>query len=249
MAETLPAKKKQKDAGFIRRSLKALGESRALWRAGGLASATYMRFVRTTSRLSFEPGNPFRVYRDRAPFILTAWHGHQSMVVYLLEAGDRLCALTSKSRDGELSASYLESFGVELIRGSGGRDPRKAVKKGAIRGFLQMKKALDDGVSIGTIADVVGLPKVSGNGVVSLAKASGRPIIPLGFATSRWVELKTWDRAIVHLPFSRAVCVASEPIDVPRDADEALIEEKRLAVENALNAATARAYEIVTARR
>jgi lysophospholipid acyltransferase (LPLAT)-like uncharacterized protein len=57
--------------------------------------------------------------------------------------------------------------------------------------------------------------------------------------------LGTWDRSIIHMPFCRAACVTAAPIDVPRDADDATMEAKRLEVENALNTATARAYEIV----
>ena len=229
----------------VSRLLKRFGESPGLWRAGGNAAGVYMRLVRWSSPLQFEPGNPFVLNRDRKPFILATWHGHQTMAPFLLGPGDRIRALISKSRDGDMSAAFMGTFGVEPIRGSGGRDPKRATEKGAVRGFLQMKKSLDEGINIGIVADVSGIPRKAGNGVVSLARASGRPIVAVGLATSRWVELGTWDRSIIHMPFCRAACVAAAPIDVPRDADVAMMEAKRLEVENALNAATARAYEIV----
>jgi len=232
----------------VSRFLKRFGEDPRLWRAGGLAAAAYMRLVRATSPLRFEPDNPFDLYSDRAPFILATWHGHQTMAPFLLRPGVRLRALISKSRDGDMSAAFMGTFGVEPIRGSGGRDPKRALEKGAVRSFLQLKKSLEEGVNVGTVADVSGSPRQAGNGIVSLARASGRPIVAIGLATSRWVEMKTWDRAVIHLPFSRAVCVVAPPIEVPRDADETVMEAKRLEVESRLNAATARAYEIVGGR-
>jgi lysophospholipid acyltransferase (LPLAT)-like uncharacterized protein len=245
MSEPLPTTTVGRRRSAVSRLLKRFGESPALWRAGGKAAGVYMRLVRWSSPLRFEPGNPFVLYADRKPFILATWHGHQTMAPFLMAPGDRIRALISKSRDGDMSAAFMGTFGVEPIRGSGGRDPKRSVEKGAVRGFLQMKKSLDEGVNIGIVADVAGSPRRAGNGVIALARASGRPIVAVGFATSRWVEMRTWDRSIIHLPFSRAACVAADPIDVPRDADDALLEAKRLEVESALDAATARAYQMV----
>ena len=103
-----------------------------------------------------------------------------------------------------------------------------AASRKAAPGFLQLKRSLDEGVSIATIADISNsVARRCGEGVIALARASGRPIVAMGFATSRWIELKSWDRATIHLPFSRGACVVAEPVDVPRHADEALMEAKR----------------------
>ena len=56
--------------------------------------------------------------------------------------------------------------------------------------------------------------------------------------------LDNWDRTTVNLPFGRGGRVAGSPIHVPADADDATLELARRAVEEALNAATARAYEL-----
>lgn len=52
----------------------------------------------------------------------------------------------------------------------------------------------------------------------------------------------------VNLPFSRMATVVGEPVRVPADADKAVIEGARQAVEQGLNTATARAYELVDTR-
>ena len=63
---------------------------------------------------------------------------------------------------------------------------------------------------------------------------------------TRWrIVLKNWDRTTVSLPFSRGAAVAGGPIYVPEEADAETLELARTAVEEALNAATAQAYEIV----
>jgi lysophospholipid acyltransferase (LPLAT)-like uncharacterized protein len=57
--------------------------------------------------------------------------------------------------------------------------------------------------------------------------------------------LDNWDRTTINLPFGRGAGVAAEPILVPRDADEAALEASRRLLEERLNAATRRAYELV----
>jgi hypothetical protein len=81
-------------------------------------------------------------------------------------------------------------------------------------------------------------------GVVKLAQHSGRPIYPVALASQRRIEFDNWDKSALNLPFGRLAMVASEAILVPRDADDATLEAKRLDVERALNLLTAHAYEI-----
>jgi lysophospholipid acyltransferase (LPLAT)-like uncharacterized protein len=74
---------------------------------------------------------------------------------------------------------------------------------------------------------------------------SGRPIYPLAIATSPRRVLDNWDRSVVHFPFCRGARVAGTPIRVPPNAHDATLEAARHEVEASLNAATARAYQIV----
>jgi lysophospholipid acyltransferase (LPLAT)-like uncharacterized protein len=218
--------------------------------AAGRTYAAYMRFVRATSRLTIEPGNPFDIFADRAPLILTTWHGQHFMVTLLMRKGDRASALVSKSNDGDASAAFLGSFGIEAVRGSGGRDRLRTLEKGGARALLQMRRSLDEGISIATVADVSNtVARRCGEGIIALARISGRPIVPMGFATSHWIALNGWDKATIHLPFSRGALVMGEPLDVPADADDTTIEEKRRELEARINACIDRAYEIVGKHR
>jgi lysophospholipid acyltransferase (LPLAT)-like uncharacterized protein len=82
-------------------------------------------------------------------------------------------------------------------------------------------------------------------GIVKLAQHSGRPIYAVAMASSRRIELKNWDRTAINLPFGRIAMVASDPIYVVRDADDAALETARQKVEAELNRITARAYALV----
>ena len=95
-------------------------------------------------------------------------------------------------------------------------------------------------------ADVPKVARVAGLGIVKLAQHSGRPIYAAAMATQHRVELNNWDRSAVNLPFGRIGGGGEEARSMcAADADDAALEAARRKVENELNAATARAYEIV----
>ena len=103
---------------------------------------------------------------------------------------------------------------------------------------------MQQGYNVALTADVPKVARVAGLGVVKLAQHSGRPIYPVALATQHRIELDNWDRTAINLPFGRIGMVAGEPIFVARDADDAALERARQTVEDELNRATARAYEI-----
>ena len=229
--------------------LRRFGRSERVTRIlGGLATA-YLRFVRLTSTMTYETGSPFVIHGDRLPVIGTMWHGHHLILPFIRPADQPVRVLISNHRDGGLMAAVAKSFGVGVIRGSGGRDRRRWVEKGGVSGFLGLRASLDKGYTICMTADISnGTPRRAGLGIITLARASGRPIIGIGLASSRRTVINSWDRAVLNLPFSRMACVATPVIEVPREASDSVLEEKRRELEDALNAATDRAYEIVDRR-
>ena len=130
------------------------------------------------------------------------------------------------------------------MRGSGGRDSSQQVEKGGARALIALKRLLAAGNNVAMIADIShGTPREAGLGIITLARLSGRPIRPVALATSRRKVIhKSWDKTTINLPFGRASLVLGEPVYVPADAGEALLEEKRRELTASLNAATERAY-------
>jgi lysophospholipid acyltransferase (LPLAT)-like uncharacterized protein len=158
--------------------------------------------------------------------------------------GHRVKVLISRHRDGEINAAAAKRLGVEPIRGSGDHG-RRFDLKGGVAAFKAMLTALQDGWNVALTADVPKVSQVAGQGIVMLGRLSGRPIYPAAVATSRRITLKNWDRSAVNLPFGTIAIVVGEPVSVPSDADEAMLEECRVAVEQRLKQVTARAYAIV----
>ena len=161
---------------------------------------------------------------------------------------DRAASLVSRSGDGEFNAVALRHLGIRAIRGSGarGRDIRKKGGVAALRGML---RALADGEMVVMTADIPKIARICGPGIVTLAQMSGRPIVPVAVVTSRRIDFNSWDRASIGLPFGRGAIVLGDPVHVPRDADDAALEDSAPAASSAtLDAVHERAYALVGSR-
>ena len=158
--------------------------------------------------------------------------------------------LISLHRDGEFNAIAAERLGIGTIRGSG--DHGSAFhRKGGVGAFKEMVRALDDNYNVALTADVPKRSRVAGLGIIMLARESGRPIMPFAIATSRYIQLDNWDRTTINLPFGRGAVVGDRGRSTCRaDADAARsMEAAPPKVEDTLNEATRRAYELVGRRR
>ena len=210
----------------------------------GVAAAEYVRFVGKTTRLTVEPANAWDRAEADMPIIIAFWHGQHLLATNARKPGYRAKMLVSRHHDGEVNAIAAERLGVGTIRGSGNHEGG-FVHKGGVAAFQAMLDALGEGYSVALSADVPKVSRVAGLGIIKLAQVSGRPIHAVAIATRWRIVLDNWDRSTINLPFSRGAGVIPEPLRVPADADDAALEAARQELENRLNAATARAYEIV----
>jgi len=173
------------------------------------------------------------------------WHGQHFLapMVPLDRPNHRAKVLISRHRDAEINAITAEKLGIGTIRGSGDHGVRFD-RKGGVGAFVAMLDALEEGYTVAMTADVPKIPRVAGEGIVRLAAMSGRPLIAVALASSRRIELGTWDHAALNLPFSRVALVGGPPNQVPSDADAATLERCRVKLEADLNTATRRAYTL-----
>ena len=209
----------------------------------GFLAAEYLRFVRRTCRVTIEPTNLYEMVEPQLPVIIAMWHGQHFMMPFL-RRDHRVKVLISRHRDGEINAYAAKRLGVGTVRGSGDHG-RRFDLKGGVGAFKGMLTALAEGYNMALTADVPKVARVVGLGLIKLGRISQRPIYPVAVATSRRIVLKNWDRSAVNLPFGRFAIVAGEPIMVPADADDAMMERCRIMVEQRLSQVTERAYEIV----
>ncbi|TIS59328.1 lysophospholipid acyltransferase family protein [Mesorhizobium sp.] len=233
---------------FWRRIREPLAQSRFVKNAIASLFAQFVRLVRLTNRLvdgsaRFSGG----AYAHLEPGIIALWHGQHLLTPAYYPAGRPLVAMVSRSADAELNALMIEKFGIEAVRGSGGRESSKHLDKGGAKALIALKKSLGAGKNVAMIADIPhGTPRDAGLGVVLLARLSGRPILPAAIATSRRKVLeKSWDKTTINLPFGRSSIVVGTPVFVPANADDAEMERKRQELTASLNAATAQAYRLV----
>lgn len=161
---------------------------------------------------------------DQTPsFILAFWH---ECVLMALHSRWRIPmkAIISRSKDGEIVTQAVARFGAEAARGSSSRGGEVALRE-----ILREVRA---GKNIAVTPDgPKGPRRVVKEGIVFIAQSSGLPIVPFHFAAKRKKLLRSWDRHIVPMPFTRALFVYGEPIFVPRDGDAATWRET---IENAM---------------
>jgi lysophospholipid acyltransferase (LPLAT)-like uncharacterized protein len=163
---------------------------------------------------------------DSRPVIFCLWHNRLaiSMIVHRHHPR-KLAALVSASKDGALLAAVLGRFGVDQVRGSSSRRGPQSLLELAGRAAM--------GYDLAVTPDGPRGPRyVVQKGIISLAQVTGLPIIPVTCNTRRKICLKSWDRFQIPLPLSRCEFILNEPVFVPREADQAGREERRLHLEN-----------------
>lgn len=158
------------------------------------------------------------------------WHARILMIPFLYP-GNGLHILVSQHRDGDIIANILKQFGFYLVRGSSTRGGHDALR--------EMLKLLRSDQDLGIAADGPrGPAEVLKPGAAQLGRLSGKAVIPISFAASRSIRLRSWDRFMLPLPFSRGVFVVGEPLRSDKGEE---VEQFRLRIEQAMRDATSRA--------
>jgi len=150
--------------------------------------------------------------------------------------------LISQSFDGELIARTLGLLGYNSVRGSSSR--------GGAAGLIALRDVLATGQPVVFTADGPRGPIYQTKiGPVKLAAMTGERIGSFYLLPEHAWAMRSWDRFLVPLPFSRVVVSWARPVIAPdADADAATLERKRAALNEALERARMRA-EAHLARR
>ena len=168
---------------------------------------------------------------DGQPKIFATWHGRQYSFLRI-NPMNKLNVLVSKSNDGEIITRVLKMYGFSVIRGSASRGGMTAVR--------HMREAMEQGGNIAFTVDGPRGPRYEvKKGVIKLAQQSGAPIIPLIAATKDRIIIKSsWDHYNVPYYFTKVKCFYGEPFSVPEDADDDIIEIKRLELQRIMRKLT-----------
>ncbi|HVZ06968.1 lysophospholipid acyltransferase family protein [Rhodopila sp.] len=184
----------------------------------------YLWLALRTQRWSIDGQAHFVPHAAGQPAVFAFWHEFLPLMPQLPALGRRqtvyrrtgVYVLVSRHRDGRFIAAAVKRFGVDSIHGSTSKD---GASKGGAASLRAMLGALARGDMIALAPDGPRGPRhQAAPGVAQLAALAEVPILPCAARTSRRIQLRTWDRMAIPLPFGRAVMVFGATIRVPRDA-------------------------------
>lgn len=229
----------------LRQFWRNIGQSQFALKVTSRLMIWYLEWVQKTNKIVVEPTDILETLTPQQPLIVGVWHG-QHILMPALPIGLNASAMISKNFDGEVTARVVEHYGNRTIRASGGRNQKQTLRKGGMTGFLEMLNALQNQDNVVQTADIPkGIARRVGLGIIMLGQKSGSPIVPLAIASSRrHVFKKSWDKTTLNMPYGTTAIVVGELVHVPQNADDATLEEARTTLENQLNHATKRAYEL-----
>lgn len=209
----------------------------------------YLRFCYATTRWQVEGEDEMRpLWASGRPVVLMFWHerlhfGHAS---WPTQNAQPVAVLSSQNKFGDMIARVNTAFGRHTIRGSKAKASDPSKNKGGAQAFRDLLRWLRAGNCATTTPDGPrGPARIMTEGSLKLSQITGAVVVCIGQSTQRYIELSTWDRMRVPLPFTRGAMVwkVLPPID-PSLEGEAL-EQARIALETDLNAVTARADDLV----
>jgi hypothetical protein len=169
--------------------------------------------------------------------ILALWHGRiLPATLYFRDRG--VVAITSQNFDGEWIARIMRRFGYAQARGS--------TSRGGKRALLQLRRDMAEGRPAAFTVDGPRGPAYRAQpGAVWLAKVTGNPVVPFHIESDPCWTARSWDRTQVPKPWSRVATAIGEPLEVPGDAGEDVIEDKRAELERRLRGLQSRALELL----
>ena len=162
----------------------------------------------------------------RSPVIFVFWHGRLLPLIHV-HRHQGTVVLVSEHRDGEYLVGLLHHFGFRTVRGSSTR--------GGVRGLRGLLRAAHTGCDLAITPDGPRGPNRQLKlGALTVARMTGLPLVPVGVGvTSAW-RIRNWDGLLVPKPFSTVRVAYGPPTLVPRNADQAEIDDAAASLQHRL---------------
>ena len=193
----------------------------------------FLRALALTIRFNWDGCAEILASQPAGPMIFCTWHNRLGLCLEAYGKFKRsrprkgVAAMVSASKDGGFLAAILERFRVQPVRGSSSRRGSQAL--------LELTTLAGRGIDLAITPDGPRGPRYEvQDGVLALAQLTGLPIVPFSFRAVWKIELKSWDRFQIPLPFTRCEMNAGRPVYVPRDISAADREVLRLQLERTL---------------
>ena len=199
-----------------------------------LVTVIYIKLVALTSSIIIKNiESPQFYWKNNKPFILAFWHSQLMMISYCWNSESKINVLASGHSDGRFGAIVGKYFKLNNIPTSSNE---KSISLKPVFTLLKNSQC------IGITPDGPRGPnqKVS-DGIIKIAKVTQVPIIPIGFASSKFRTLKSWDSFLITKPFSKCAFVWGKTITIPKNCTDKEIEDYKKILETELNSCVEKA--------
>ena len=191
-------------------------------------------WISTTVRFRVKGEAPVsRLRENDERIIYTIWHGLH-LPGYHVFPSENVYAMVSPSRDGRRIAALLKMAGYSIIHGSSDKSPAKTL-------INSIHCIQNGGDMLVTVDGPRGPALKSKPGALYIAKKTEAWITPVTFGVNRKIHLKSWDRFMVPLPFSKVVMLYGTPYKLDSKLNSEQIDQACLELDRILNQLTARA--------
>ena len=150
-----------------------------------------------------------------AKAIILLWHEHLPACIRAFSRRG-IHVLISRSADGAWAAEACARFGYRVHRGSSSR--------GSLGGMRALARGLRDESSQSALAGMAldgprGPRRIPKIGSLWLSRLADAPVIPVRVEAPASFRLKSWDRCVIPLPFSKVIVRVGKPFH-PRSQEE-----------------------------
>jgi lysophospholipid acyltransferase (LPLAT)-like uncharacterized protein len=176
------------------------------------AGYSFIRLLGPTLRIAVSYEEGAQKTLDERPRVASFWHECMIPATYIFrDMGIRV--MSSFSYDGEYMGRIIRKFGFVAVKGSSSRNP--------VRALLGLRRALEEGWTVAFTLDGPRGPRRKVKpGPAGLSRSSGLAMTTFHAAVDKAWVLRSWDRMLVPMPFSRVLVRVGKLIPVPADASD-----------------------------
>ena len=145
--------------------------------------------------------------------------------------------MTSTSRDGILVANIMKKYGFQIIPGSSHKAPVRALKQS----LGKMMSGSDMLIGVDGPRGPIYRTKP---GALYLAKKSNATVVPIIFGAYPAFLLNSWDRYLLPKPFSHAVIMYGDPLQLSSKMNREIIQRESEQIDSILNRLMQKADQI-----
>lgn len=145
---------------------------------------------------------------------------HNQLALSLGKSGKfKFVSMISRSKDGDILAPLVESFGHKVVRASSSR--------GASAGVIEMLSFMDEGYHAAMAVDGPKGPVYEAKpGTLYLAKKADCILVPVLGNCKRFFRFNSWDKFIMPKPFAKIDLTLLSPIKLSDSVDKDDVENE-----------------------